>query len=133
MFVLMPLSWLARVSNFCFNLLSLFFLIICILSLQAISVQSLLYPFFPRFPWSTFLPFPSYFNFHNLMYFWIDVSMHDMTIPPQRAVNYHFLNLTTTVTLPQRTSGNTLSTSLTWHIILIFDAPAHATSPHPQQ
>ena len=35
-FILMPLSQLARVGNFCFNLLSPFLLIVRILSLQAI-------------------------------------------------------------------------------------------------
>ena len=34
---------------------------------------------------STILPFPSYFNFHNLTYLETDVSTHDMTIPPQKA------------------------------------------------
>ena len=89
----MPLSRLAGVINFCSNSLSQFLSIARILCSQAISFQILLYSFFPRFPWSTLLPFPSYFNFHNFTYLGIDVSTHDMTIPPQTALNYHFLNL----------------------------------------
>ena len=86
--VLMPL-----LSNFCSNLLSLFLSIGCILSSQAILLQILLYALFPRFPWSTLLPFSSYFNFHNLTYLGNDVSIHDMTILLQMALNYHILNL----------------------------------------
>ena len=78
-----------RVNNFCSNSLSPFLLIIHILSSEAILIQIFLYALFPRFPLSTFLPFPSYFTFHNLRYFGIDVSTHDMTIPPQVALNYH--------------------------------------------
>ena len=85
----MPLSRLAGVSNFCSNSLSPFLSIVRILSSQAISFQILLYVLFPRFPWSTLLPFPSYFNFHRVTYFGIDVS----TIPPQMALNDHILNL----------------------------------------
>ena len=82
-----------RVSNFCSNSLSSFLLIVRILSSLAISFQILLYALFPRFPWSIFLPFPSYFNFHNLTYLGTDVSTHDMTIPLQTALNYDTLNL----------------------------------------
>ena len=39
------------------------------------------------------LPFLSYSKFHNLTYLGIDVSTHDMTKPPQTALNYHILNL----------------------------------------
>ena len=92
-FVLMPLSWLAGVGNFCFNAPSSFLSIVRILSSQAISFQILLYALFPRFPWSTLLSFPSYFNFHNLTYLGIDVSTHDMTIPPQTDLNYDILDL----------------------------------------
>ena len=104
----MPLSRLAGVSNFCFNSLSLFLLIVRILFSQAISI--LLYQSSHGFPWLILFPFPSYFNFHNLTCLGIDVSTHDMTIPPQTALNYHILNL----------HNNThLSVSLTLHIILI--------------
>ena len=89
----MPLSRLAGVSNFCPNLFSPFLSIVSTLSSHAISFQILLYALFPRFPWSTILPFPSYFNFRNLTYLGIDVSTYDMTIPPQTALNYHILNL----------------------------------------
>ena len=88
----MPLSRLAGVSNFCCNSLLPFLSIVCILSFQAISFQILLYALFPQFSWSILL-FPSYFNFHNLTYLGIDVATHDMTIPLQRAFNYHTLNL----------------------------------------
>ena len=89
----MPLSWLAGVSNFCSNLLLPFLWIIHTLSSQAILLQVLLYELFPRFLWSTLPPFPSYLNFHNLMYLGIDISTHDMNIPLQTALNYYFLNL----------------------------------------
>ena len=88
----MPLSWLAWVSNFCSNSLSPFISIIRILSSQAISFQILLYTLFPWFPWLTLLPFPSLFNFHNLTYLGTDVSTHEITIPPQMALNYQILN-----------------------------------------
>ena len=89
----MPLSRLTRVGNFCSNSLSPFPSILRILSSEARSFQILLYAVFPRCPWSTFLPFPSFSNFHNLTYLGIDVSMHDTTIPPLTALNYHILNL----------------------------------------
>ena len=85
----MLLSRLAGVSNFCSNLLWPFLLIVHILSSPAISFQILLFTLFPQFLWSTLLPFPSYFNFHNLLSLVIDVSTHDMTIPPQTTLNYH--------------------------------------------
>ena len=117
----MPLSRLAGVSNFCFNSLSLFLLIVRILFSQAMSIQILLYQSSHGFPWLILFPFPSYFNFHNLTCLGIDVSTHDMTIPPQTALNYHILNLhnnthlSVSLTLP----NDNLSVSLTLHIILI--------------
>ena len=89
----MSLSRLAGVSNFCSNSLSPFLSIVCIPSSQAIPFQNLLYVLLSRFPWLTLLPFPSYFNFHNLAYSRIDFSAHDITIPPQMALNYHILDL----------------------------------------
>ena len=89
----MPLSRLPGVGDFCSNLLSPFLPIVCILSSQTISFQILLHALFPQFPWLTLLPISSYFSFHNLMYLVIDVSTHDMTIPPQTALNYHILDL----------------------------------------
>ena len=62
-------------------------------SSQTIFFQILLYTLFQQFPWSALFPFPSYFNFHNLMYLGIDVSKHDMTALPQTALNYHILDL----------------------------------------
>ena len=63
---LMPLSQLAGVKNFCFNLISPFLSIVRILSSQAISSQLLLYALFPQVSWSIRLLFPSYFKLHNL-------------------------------------------------------------------
>ena len=78
----MSLSRLARVTNFCSNLLSPCLFIVRICSSQILSFQILLYTLFPRFPWSILLPFPNYFNFHNLKYLGINVSMLDMTMLP---------------------------------------------------
>ena len=80
-------------ENFCFNSLSPFLWIIRILSSKAISFQILLYAPCLLLSWSAFLPFLCYFNFHDLTYLGIDVSMHDMTIPLQTALNDHILNL----------------------------------------
>ena len=88
----MALSRLAGVSNFCSNSLLPYLSIVCILSSQAISFQ-ILYALFPRFPWSTRLPFPNYFSFHNLTYLGIDVSTHGMALPPQTALNDLILDL----------------------------------------
>ena len=123
---LMPLSWLAGVGNFCSNLVLPFLLIICILFSQAILFQILLYTFFPRIPWSIFLPFPGYVNFHNLRYFGIGVSMHDMTMPPQTALNYHILNLhSNTHPITKNVSQNPINQSHPTH-------PDH-TMLHPTQ
>ena len=89
----MQLSQLAGVNSFCSNLLSLFLSIVRILFSEAILFQILLYALFPQFTWSTLLPFPSHFDFHNLTYLGVDVSTHDRTIPRQTALNYYILNL----------------------------------------
>ena len=91
--VLMPLSRQARVNDFALIRSRHFLRSYTSLSYQAIWFQNLLYAFSPRFPWSTLLLFPSYFNFHNLTYLGIDVFTHDMIIPPQTVFNYHILNL----------------------------------------
>ena len=113
----------------CSDSLFPFFSIVCIFSSQAIAFQILLYTLFPRFPWSTLLPFPRYFNFHNLAYLGT-LSMHNMIILPETALNFHFLNLCTNFHLSRRTSVNTLSTSLTQNIILIIrrSTPRNLTS-----
>ena len=90
-----------------------------ILSSQAISFQILLYALFPRLPWSTLLPFPSYFNFHNLAYLGIDVSTHGMTIPPKTALIYHILNLQNNTHFITKNISRHLSTNLTPHILII--------------
>ena len=84
----MPLSRLAGVGNFCFNMLSPFHSIVRIISSQATSFQIFLYALFPRFPWSTLLSFPWYFMLHDLAYLGADISTNDMTIPPQASLNY---------------------------------------------
>ena len=86
--VLITLSQLAGVGNFCFNLVPSFPSIVRILSFKARLLQILLYALFPRFSWSTLFPFPSYFNFHNRMtwpchrrWFWIIISSIFTTTP----------------------------------------------------
>ena len=120
MSTLMPLLRLAGVSNFRSNLLLPFLSIVHILSSQTISLQILLYVLFQRFPWLTLLPFLSYFNFHSFMSLGIDVSTHDMTVPRRRLWIIMSSIFTTTPTLSRSTSFDTLSTSLTPHIILII-------------
>ena len=88
----MPLSQLARVVNFCFNMPSPFHLIACILPSQAISFQIFLYALFPRFPWSTLLSFPWYFMLHDLTYLGAHILTDDMTIPPQTSLNYEIFD-----------------------------------------
>ena len=122
-FVLMPLSWLARVGNFCFNLLSPFLSIVRILSSQAIPFQILLYTLFPRFPGLALLPFPIYFKLHNLTYLGVDVSTNDMTIPPQDGFELSYLwssQQNPPYPKEHQTSVDTLWTSLTPLIILII-------------
>ena len=112
----MTLSQLAGVGNS----LSSFLSIVRILSSQAILFQILLYKLFPRFSWSTLLPFSCYFKLHNLTYLGIDVSTHDVTIIPETALNYHFVDLH--ITHP---------TTLIPHIILIirYSTPLNLASP----
>ena len=88
----MPLSRLAGVGNFFFNMLSPFHSIVRILFSQAISFQIFLYALFPRFPWSTLLSFPWYFMLHDLTYLGADISTDDMTIPPQTSLNYEIFD-----------------------------------------
>ena len=107
----MPLSWLAQVFNFCFNLCLLFLSIVRFLSSQAISCQIFLYALFPRFSWSTVLIFHSYFKLHNLTYVGVDISSV----------------FTTTPTLSRRTA-HTLSTSIT--PTYPDYAMLHPTQPH---
>ena len=112
----MPLSRLAGVGNFCSNALSPFLLIVCILCSQVMPFQILLYALFPRFPWSTLLSFPTYFNFHNLTYFEIHVSTYDMTIPPQMALNDQIPNLyNNTHPITKNISGHTTNQSHPTH------------------
>ena len=81
------------VEIFCFNSLSPFLSIVSIVSSQAILFQILLYAFFPRFPWSTLLPFPSYFK--------LDVLTDKMTITPQTALIYIFDHNINTQPIPK--------------------------------
>ena len=80
----MPLSRLAVVSNFSSNSLSPFLSIVRIICSQAISLQT----FFTHFSHDLL-----YLNLHKLTYLGINVSTHDMTIPPQTALSDHILNL----------------------------------------
>ena len=91
-FVLMSLSRLARVGNFCFNLLFRFLSIVHVLYSNATSFRILLYALFAQFPWSN-LFFTSYFKLCNLTYLKVDVSTDDMTISLQTAFNYHIFRL----------------------------------------
>ena len=105
-----------EVGNFCFNLLLPFLLIICILSLQAILFQILLYALFPRFPWLALLSFPSYFKLHNLTYLGVDVLTNDMTTPLQMTLNYHIFNLhNNTHSIPQNFSRHPIDQSHPTH------------------
>ena len=115
--VLLPLSRLTGLGNFCFSLLSPFLSIVRILSSQATSFQILLYALFPRFLWSTLLPFPSYFKLHNFTYLGVDVSMDDTTIPTKKAQPYHVFDLHKNI----------------HPVILIIRRSTLATSPHRQQ
>ena len=65
MSVLMLLSRLAGAGNFYFNSFLPFLSVVSVLSCQAMSFQILFCELFPRFPWSTFFLFPSYFNFSS--------------------------------------------------------------------
>ena len=129
----MPLSRLAVVSNFHSNSLPPFLLIIRILSSEAILLQILLYTLFPRFPWATLHLFPSNFSSVTLC-IWELMS-------PRMTLSYHRRWLSVIIssiftampTLSRRTSVDTLSTSLTPHILIIQCYTPHATSPHLKQ
>ena len=125
--VLMPLSRLAGVSSFCSNLLSPFPSIVRILSFPAISFQIFLYALFPRFPWPTILPFPTYFDFHNLTYLGTNVSTHGMTIPPQTALNDHILS--------HHSNTRHITKNISHHPINQFHSTYHPdhTTLHPTQ
>ena len=127
----MLLSRLAAFGNFSFNSFSLFLSITGILSSQAISIKILFHALFPQFPWSTLLPFPSYFKLHNLMYLGVDVVTDDTTIPPQTALNYHIFDLhNNTHSVPKNISRRPIDQSHpTYHPVL---TTLHATSPHAQ-
>ena len=103
--------------------------IVHILCSHALSFQILLYALLPRFPWSTFFPFPSYFNF--LTYLGIDASTHDMAIPPETALNYHILNLhSNTHPIPKNISRHPIGQSHPTHHPDHTTFQPNATSPH---
>ena len=118
--VLMALYWLIRFGNFCFNSLSPFLFILHILGFHTMSFQ------FLRFPSLFLLPFRSYFKLHNLTYFGTDVSMDDMTVPPQTTLNYHIFDLHNNTHPSWRTLIDALSSSLTAFTILILQR----STPH---
>lgn len=119
----MPLSRLAKVDKFCFDLLSSFQWTLHILSSQAIQFQIPLYALFSQFPWLTPLPFASCFKLHTLTYFGGDILSNDMTILCRRICIIISLIFKTTPTLSRGTSFGTLSTSNIPHIILIIQYP----------
>ena len=129
----MPLSRLAGISNFCSNLLSPLLSIVLSPLFSSHIVPILLYALFPRFPWSTLLPLPSYFNIHNLTYLGIDVSTHGMTIPPLTSLNYHILNLhKNTNPITKNISRHPINQSHPTHHLDHTTLHPHAISPHPQ-
>ena len=116
----MPSFQLAGVTNFCYNLLSRFLSIVRIFSSRTISFQILRYALFPWLAWSIILPFPSYLNFYNLKYLGNDASRH-MTIPPQKTLNDHILNLhINTHPITKNISRHPINQSHPTHIILII-------------
>ena len=117
MSLLMPLSQLSGVRNFHFNLLSPFLLIVRILSSQAIFFQILLYAL-RQFPWSILFPF---ILTSITSYIWELMSLRITLSYHHRWLWIIILSIyTTTSTQSLRTSVNTLSTSLTPHIILLI-------------
>ena len=123
----MPLSWLVGIGNFCFNLLSSFLSIVYILSCQSIWFRIVLYAFFLQFPWSTFLPFPSYLKLHDLMYLGVDVSTDGTTIQSYTTLNYH--------TLDFHNNTDLMLKNISQHSIDQFHPKHHTdhTRPHPMQ
>ena len=132
MSVLMPLPWLAGVSNFCSNLLSPFLLIVLILSSQAILSQILLYTLFTQFPWLTLLAFPCYFA--SITWHIWELMYPCMTWPHHHRQLWIISSIFTTKhTLSRRTSVNTLSSVSPHTSSGSYDAPPHTTLPHLQQ
>ena len=108
--------YMKRVGKICFNLLLPFLSIVWILSFQAIFFQILLHAHFPWLPWSTLLPFPIYFKFHKPTYWRVDVSMDDLTIPLQTALNYHIFDLySNTHPIPKNISWHPINQSYPTH------------------
>ena len=127
--VLMPLSRLAEVGNFCFNVLSPFHWIVRILPSQAISFQIFLYALFPRFPWSILLSFHWYFMLHDLMYLGADISTNDMTIPPQTSLNYKIFDChNNTHLIPKNISQHPINQPHSTHHL--DHTMLHPTQPH---
>ena len=125
--LLIPLSWLVGIGNFCFNLLSSFLSIVYILSCQSIWFRIVLYAFFLQFPWSTFLPFPSYLKLHDLMYLGVDVSTDGTTIQSYTTLNYH--------TLDFHNNTDLMLKNISQHSIDQFHLKHHTdhTTSHPMQ
>ena len=78
---------------------------------QVISFQILLYALFLWFPWSTLLPFPSYFKFHNLAYLGVNVSTDYNDWLPQTTLNYHIHDLHNTQITPKNISRHPIDQS----------------------
>ena len=127
----MPLTRLVGVSNFYSDSLSPFLSILRILSSQSMSFQILLYGLFHDFLGRPFFFFPI-ISTSITSRIWEFVSPR-MTWPYHRRRLWIIISsiFTTTPTLSRRTSVDTLSTSLTPHIILIIrgSTPRNHTSP----
>ena len=121
----MLLSRLSGVRSFHFNLLSPFLLIVPILSSQGFLLNpSLLTPTI-----SLVNSFSIYFNFHYLIYLGIDVSTHNIIIPPQMALNHNIIDLHNNIhpitkNISQHPINQSHSTHHPDHTML------HSTQPH---
>ena len=132
--LLMPLSWLVGIGNFCFNLFSSFLSIVCIFSSQSILFQIVLYAFFPQFPWSTVLPFPPFPSYLKLHVFgsWCLNRWHNHTIVHDFKLSY--------VGFSQQhwPYPEEHQSTLYWPVspqasYWSYTTPPHATSPHLHQ
>ena len=127
----MLLSRLAGVGNFCLA--------------RAIFFDRM-HPLFPShiFPNPSLHTLPSislvdpfsfyrYFNFHNFTYLGIDVSTHDMTMPPQTVLNYHIFDLHNKAhPIRKNISRQNINQSHLTHHPRSYDALPHKMLVHPQ-
>ena len=130
----MPLCRLAGVGNFCFNLLSPFLSIVRILLSQAILFQILLYALFSPIS----LASPSFFLFQvilssitssiwEMMYRWMTRQYH------RRSFELYLWSSQQHPPCPEEHQSTTYRPVSSHTSSWSYDAPPHATSPHPQQ